>query len=91
MPARDPNASHHLPSTFPARPVSPTNSHHHPNALSPNNDILSPPTPDHQQSNGYFAQALRRVSGTGGQNLPRMEASAIVGQDVPAERNGWEE
>ncbi|ADV20089.1 vacuolar protein [Cryptococcus gattii E566] len=90
MPARDPNASPHLPSTFPTRPVSPTNSHH-PNALSPNNDILSPPAADHQQSHGYFAQALRRVSGTGGQNLPRMEASAVVGQDVPAERNGWED
>lgn len=102
MPARDPNASPHVPSTFPNRPVSPNNSQR-PNALSPNasgfsirtvqsnNGVLSLPSPDHQQSHGYFTQALRRLSGTGGQNLPRMEASASVGQDVPDERNGWDE
>ncbi|OWZ68877.1 vacuolar protein [Cryptococcus neoformans Bt85] len=102
MPARDPNASPHVPSTFPNRPVSPNNSQR-PNALSPNasgfsirtvqsnNGVLSLPSPDHQQSHGYFTQALRRVSGTGGQNLPRMEASASVGQDVSDERNGWDD
>lgn len=100
MPARDPNASPHVPSTFPNRPVSPINSQH-PNTLSPNasgfsvrtvqsnNGVL--PSPDHQQPHGYFTQALRRVSGTGGHNLPRMEAPASAGQDVPAERNGWDE
>ncbi|ODN79912.1 hypothetical protein L202_03801 [Cryptococcus amylolentus CBS 6039] len=108
MPARDPNASPLAPSTLPNHPASPTSSHY-PSTLSPpgtsgfstrthqsfSGGLSSPPTPEQQQqqNNGYFAQALRRVSGGAASGaLPKMDAGSLSGQEIAAAgSSGWED